>query len=63
VQLWETLLAHGRALHALGRNDAAAEVWREGLALVESVHGKLPEDVGRRFRGSPNFAAIADCVG
>jgi class 3 adenylate cyclase/tetratricopeptide (TPR) repeat protein len=62
VQLWETLLAHGRALHALGRKDDAAEVWREGLALAESVRQRLPEDVGARFRGSPNFAAIAECV-
>jgi hypothetical protein len=63
VQLWETLLAHGRALHALGRKDDAAAAWREGLELAQAVRGRLPADVGARFHGSPSFAAIAECAG
>jgi len=60
TQRWQSLVAYGRALHALGRRDEAAAARREALDVVESIAGSLPAAAGDDFRRSRTYLAAAE---
>ncbi|MGH7820417.1 MAG: hypothetical protein ACREQ9_11625, partial [Candidatus Binatia bacterium] len=60
AQLWQALLAHGRALHALGRRDEAVVSWREALDLAGSVAATLPDAAASSFRRSPLVTSLEE---
>jgi class 3 adenylate cyclase/tetratricopeptide (TPR) repeat protein len=59
-QLWHALVAHGRALHALGRRDDAAARWREAVAVADGVAGRLPGGLAATFRRSAVHRTLAE---
>lgn len=60
TQLWQALLAHGRAQHALGRREDAARRAGEGLELVNRVADTLPPEIQSVFRSSTVYTGLQE---
>ena len=61
-QLWQTLVAHGRALQHLGRDDEATGAWREAQSAMTSVAQQLPTDLQTTLRRSPIATMLGELL-
>jgi hypothetical protein len=58
----QALLAHGRVLHALERQDDAVATWREVLDRLAVVDHALPGGVRSALRQSPVSPTLHELV-
>ncbi|MGH7805043.1 MAG: hypothetical protein ACREQJ_11895, partial [Candidatus Binatia bacterium] len=63
AQLWTSLLAHARVLHALGRSDEAAATGREARSLLDGLRSGLAGEVARGLESSTPYALAAELGG
>ncbi|HXQ22614.1 MAG TPA: adenylate/guanylate cyclase domain-containing protein [Candidatus Acidoferrales bacterium] len=59
-QLWHALLAHGRVLQSLGRDDQAIAAWREAARVVASVAAAVPDELRTALVHSPLGATLLE---